>query len=88
MAWPGRRSGNRVYGCVAVFGSTVVQLQGAGDQGEVAECLRGVTQLPLRDGVPFLAQEPDVVAKAQEPFEQDDGLVASPGAVQGVHQPE
>ena len=59
----------------------MVQLHGAGDESEMAECLRRVPQLPVRVGVQFLAQEPDVVAQAQQPLEQDDSLVPSSGAL-------
>ena len=66
----------------------LLQLYGAPDEGKMAEGLGRVTQLPLCSGVPLLAQEPDVVAQAQEPLEQGDGLVPSPGTMQGVHEPE
>ena len=62
--------------------------QGAVDEGEVAEGLRGVTQLPVRVGIPFLTQQPDIVAQTQQPLEQDDSLVPLTGALEGVHQPE
>src|SRR5665811_1322407 len=85
---PGPASMPRADGGVAVRGPAMVQLHGAGDEGKVAECLRRVAQLPVCAGIPFLAQESDVVAQAQEPLEQDDGLVPTPGAVQSVHEPE
>ncbi len=59
----------------------MVQLHGAGDEGEVAEGLRRVAQLPVRDRVPFLTQESDIVAQAQQPLKEFDSLVPSSGAL-------
>src|SRR5664279_5990649 len=62
--------------------------QGAVDEGEVAECLRSVPQLPVRTGIPFLTQQTDIVAQVQQPLEECDSLVGSSGALESVHEPE
>ena len=49
-------------GSVAVAGAAMVQLQGAVDEGEMAEGLRGVSELPAGLRIPFLAEQADVVA--------------------------
>ena len=66
----------------------MMKQQGAVDEGEVAECLRSVTQLPVRAGIPLLTQQSDIVAQVQQPLKECDSLVPSSGALEGVHEPE
>ncbi|MET3932189.1 hypothetical protein ABIE00_000235 [Arthrobacter sp. OAP107] len=75
-------------GRVAVPGTSVVELQGAVDEGEVAEGLGGVAQLPLVLGVPFFAEQADVVPKAEEAVKELDGFVVAANAEEGVNEPE
>ena len=73
---------------VTAMGRPVVELQGTGDQGEMAECLRCVAELSPRLGIPLLTEQPDVIAQFQEPFEQRDRFLPPSGAVEGVDEPE
>lgn len=54
----------------------------------MAECLRGVAELSFGDGVPFLAEQSDVVAQGEEAVEQGGCLGLPSGAVEGVDKPE
>ena len=65
-----------------------MQLDGADDQGEVAERLRGIAQLALRGRVPFLTQQADIVAEQEQALEQLDRVLPLPGRAQRVRQPE
>ena len=65
-----------------------MQFQRAHDEGEVAEGLRRVAQLPAGLDAPLLAEEPDVVAQRQQALEQLPGLVAPASPDQGLDQPE
>src|SRR6185312_4214432 len=58
------------------------------DQPDVAECLRGVPELALGHGVVLLAEQAEVVAQGEQPFEQRLRLAGSPDAVQRVSKPE
>jgi hypothetical protein len=75
-------------GFVASVRATGVQLQGAGHQREMAERLGGVAEQPAGGRIPFLAEQSDVVAQRQQPFEQLCGSRLLAGQVQGVDQPE
>src|SRR5665811_1478347 len=66
----------------------MMKQQGAVDEGEVAECLRSVTELPVRAEIPFLTQQSDIVAQAQQPLKECDSLVPSSRALECVHEPE
>ena len=65
-----------------------VQLQGAGDEREVAEGLRCVAELPPGFRVPFLAEQADFVTQCEQPPEQFGGLCLLAGEVQGVDETE
>ena len=61
-----------------------MQLEGADDEGEVAERLGGVAELALCGRVPFLAQQPDVVAQREQALEQFDGILFTADLSQGA----
>ncbi len=65
-----------------------MELERAGDQGEVAAGLRGVSELPFLADVPFLAEQANVVAQGQESFEKFGGLCTAAGAQESVDEPE
>ena len=44
--------------------------------------------LTVRAGIPFLTQQSDIVAQAQQPVKECDSLISSSGALEGVHEPE
>jgi hypothetical protein len=47
-----------------------VQIQGGSDQGDVRERLRKIPDLPARQGVVFLRQQTDIVAKREQALEK------------------
>ncbi len=47
---------------IASASPAVLELERAGNEGKVTECLRGVAQLPAALDVPFLTEQSDVVA--------------------------
>lgn len=57
------------------------------DQREMAQRLRKVTEHSLSMRVPFLRQEPDIVAQRQHPFEIGAGFAAAPLHIQAIGEP-
>ena len=47
-----------------------MQIQGGSDQCDMRECLREISDLPPRQGVVFLRQQTDIVAKRQQALEK------------------
>src|SRR5689334_21893853 len=69
-------------------GVVSAELSGAVDQSDQAESLWGVAQLAAGLRVVLLAEHPDVVAQAQQTFEQRGGLFALSDSGERVDQPE
>jgi len=66
----------------------LVKLDGADDQREVAECLRGVAELSASGGVPFLGEKANVITQVEQALEEGGGVGLTSGAVERVDQPE
>src|SRR5512135_3030323 len=69
-------------------GVVPAELSGAVDQSDEAESLRCVAQLAAGLRVVFLADHPDVVAQAQQTFEQRGRLLTLSDSGERVDQPE
>src|SRR5690242_11019771 len=65
-----------------------VESRGGVDESDVAVRLWRVAHLPSRLDVVLLAEEPDVVAQAQQPVEQLAGLRRTADAAERIDQPE
>ena len=66
----------------------LMQFQGARHEGEMAEGLRGVAQLPRPLDGPFLAEQADVVPQREQALEEFGGLAGAGRPQQRIHQPE
>jgi hypothetical protein len=73
-----------VYAVRASF----VQRDRAHDEREVAEGLWSIAQLAAVHGIPFVAEQSDVVSEGEQTLEQRDRSVSAPGAVAGIDEPE
>ena len=51
---------------VAAVGFALMKLQGAVNQREMAEGLRGVAEVPLRPRIPFLTEQAHIVTQAKK----------------------
>src|SRR5919108_3859179 len=58
------------------------------DQGEVAECLWEVADLPLPRHVVLLGEQAEIVGQAEEPLEERAGLLDAAVECESAHEPE